>query len=308
MKIVYVGNTSQPHCTEVHVQKTLEALGHEVFPIQENRHDAEDIFERSRHADLFLWTRTWGIKGDAIKLLAKLKEAGIPTASIHLDLYFGISRERDIATDPFWKTEYVFTPDGGHGAEFLKLGINHFWIRAGVFEPECVSGTAHERFDVVFVGSRSYHAEWLYREKLISWLHATYGERFAHFGNGGRPTVRNQALNDVYAGAKVVVGDSLCVGFTAKKYWSDRVYETLGRGGFLIHPWIEGMEDEFTDGEHLLYYNFDDFCQLKSTIDAALALPGVREAIRKRGQKRVRECCTYTHRLKQVLGILNLEK
>ena len=57
--------------------------------------------------------------------------------------------------------------------------------------------------------------------------------------------IRGKELNDLYATAKVVVGDTLCKGFNYPYYFSDRLFETTGRGGFLIHPYIKGLEDYF---------------------------------------------------------------
>ena len=47
-------------------------------------------------------------------------------------------------------------------------------------------------------------------------------------------------INNLYASARVMVGDSCFAG--ADRYWSDRVPEVLGRGGFLIFPKTPGLE------------------------------------------------------------------
>lgn len=311
LRIAYVGNFEPRHSTETHIARTLvEDLGHEVLRLQESTMEVPGIKRQTLDwsADLFLYTRTWGFQGgDGHALLADLDAAGIPSASYHLDLYWGISRERGMINDPFWRTKYVFTPDGASDDKFRNIGVNHFYIRPGVFRAECVPGNPQAKFeaDVGFVGSLdSYHPEWLpYRQQLKNWLIATYGPRFRHWP-GDQPAVRNEELNDLYATVKVIIGDSLCVGFNREYYWSDRVYETIGRGGFLIMPWIKGLEEEFTDGENIVFFNFNDWDGLKEKIDFYLAHDAAREAIRQRSMDFVRDNCTYTNRLTQALTII----
>ena len=110
----------------------------------------------------------------------------------------------------------------------------------------------------------------------------------------------NQELNDVLASTKVIIGDSLCKGFTHKNYWSDRVYETTGRGGFIIHPYIEGLETEFIDKKEIVFYPFDDFATLQGLIDFYVANDKIRESIRTKGMKRTIAEHTYTNRLQEV--------
>lgn len=315
MKIVYVGNFSQRHCTEVHIALTLEELGHEVIRIQEDGFSSYELSDKldDMYFDLFLFTRTWG-KTVQLYHLENLRLRGIPSASYHLDLYVGISREAGLDDDPFWRTDYVFTPDGSEQASkvFKAKGINHHYIKPAVYKGECMVKGKRRELPVLFVGGGSAegephqygHNEWSYRGKLIKFLRDTYGEKFTKKG-WPEETVRNEALNQLYADADVVVGDSLCLNFDHPYYWSDRVYETLGRGGFIIHPYIKGMDEEFEDGTHLVYYEYNNWDQLKEKIDYYLENSDEREKIRKAGHEFVKENATYHNRLQQALGIIN---
>lgn len=318
MKIAYIGNFEPRHSTENHVRLSLEHLGHEVLKIQENRTDLNQLELVCNGADLVLYTRTWGLPGaEMLALWARLKERGIPTASYHLDLYRGLARtdlyERlaplgisSPADDPFWKTEFCFTVDGDPDSArwFASQGIQHYWMRAGVYHAECYRVAVPEKYPVLFVGSHGYHPEWPYRGQLIDFLAGTYGNQFTLLPGNGNPAVRNHALNEAYGASRVVVGDSLVPGFTHRKYWSDRVYETLGRGGMLVHPWIEGMEDEFTDCEHLVFYEFGRFDDLKARVDYYLQADEEREAIRAAGHELVRRRCTYLQRMEAILEVV----
>lgn len=323
MKIAYVGNFQPQHSTETHLAATLEDLGHEVTRIQENDPHlpgAPGLIDRCRGHDLFLFTRTWGTLV-TLDHLNQLSQLGIPSASYHLDLYVGLKREDGLENDPFWRTDYVFTPDGDpHSAEvFKRKNINHYYMKPGVFKPECVLGNYKPELahDVVFVGGgiEYAHKEWPYRRQLVQWLMDNYKgmststtidrldvvrPRFGKYGHPQR-VMRNQDLNDLYASAKVVVGDSVCIDFKHTYYWSDRVYETIGRGGFIIHPFIEGMQEEFKDRETIVFYEYGNFDQLRELIDYYLTHDDERERIRLAGHEYVKEHATYHNRLTQML-------
>lgn len=310
MKIAYCGNFGPAHSTENHIRATLESMGHTVIAIQEDRPGT--MIQKFNGCDLFLFTRTWG---NTVKQfhLDWLKKEGIPTVSYHLDLYVGLQRDGGIETDPFWRTDYVFTPDGSPvSAEVFKSkGINHHYLKPGVFDQECYIADVPIERDIVFVGSyKHYHPEWPYRKQLVEWLQSTYGYRFQVWGGDGLGPIRGHELNKLYASTKVVVGDSLCPNFTHERYWSDRVTETMGRGGFIIHPWIVGMEDrkegEMIDGFHLKYYAFEDFDMLKRTIDYYLENDAEREKIRQQGHEFVKANCTYRNRLEEMFKLIGV--
>lgn len=315
MKIAYVGNFSQRHCTETHLALTLEKLGHEVIRLQENEvtEGALSAMIITEDWDLFLFTRTWDTLV-TMDHLAQLRERKIPSASYHLDLYVGLKREDGLDQDPFWRTDFVFTPDGSQQAAevFKAKSINHYYMKPGVYEDECyIAEPDNYGLDVVFVGGgeatgvgQQYgHKEWPYRGKLIKFLRDTYGDDFHKFG-WPQATIRNEELNQLYANSKIVVGDSLCLNFDHPYYWSDRVYETMGRGGFIIHPFIEGMQEEFTNGKNIVFYEYNNWEQLKEKIDYYLEHDDEREAIRKAGHEFVKANATYTQRLQQMLNVI----
>jgi SAM-dependent methyltransferase len=322
MKIAYVGNFTQRHCTEVHLAATLESMGHEVLRLQENEvsEGALSSMIAATPIDVFLYTRTWG-KLVTLEHLEQLRERKIPSVSYHLDLYVGLERkylhenktlEEILQNDPFWRTDYVFTPDGDPESAkvFQANGVKHYYQRAGVYEPECYRAQRIEENHkpLIFVGGGDRpgsphiygHPEWNYRNELVTWLWDTYGDRFTKFGHP-QQTIRNEALNQLYADTDIVIGDSVCVGFTHQDYWSDRVYETIGRGGFLIHPFIKGLEEEFTDKEHIVFYEYGNFLDLRQKIDYYLMYPAEREQIRQAGFELVKSNYTYTHRLQKML-------
>jgi glycosyltransferase involved in cell wall biosynthesis len=161
--------------------------------------------------------------------------------------------------------------------------------------------------DVAFVGTYHYLKEWPYRKQLIDFLAKTYGSRFKLFGDvienkdPGYPVMAfGKQLNDVYASAKVVVCDSL----HSPMYWSNRIYETLGRGGFAIHPKVEGLEREFEYGKHFVPYDYGDFDGLKRKIDYYIEHDAERNRIRDAGMAYVRKHKTFVQRARQIVAVV----
>lgn len=321
MRITYLGNYQHSWCSEVHWTRELEGLGHDVNRVQEPPGGGDAAFlgvlresVEEHGSELLVWTRTWGLPVEAEKLWRELENAGVQTASYHLDLYVGLKREAGLQRDPFWRTGTVFTPDGdATSAEvFRRHGINHVYSAPGVVSDECIPGTFREEYayDVVFVGSdaRHYHREWRWRGELLDFLRKRYGSRFHRFGNGDE-VVRGQDLNDLYASAKVVVGDSLCPPGHVS-YWSDRPYETVGRGGFLLMPAVPGLEQHFTDREHLRFYEYGNLKQVSDLVDCYLhdANEDDRITIAGQGRQHVAAHHTYRQRWQRALEVLETQR
>jgi hypothetical protein len=316
LKICFLGNFNVDYSSETHHRKSLESLGHEVVLLQEGHANAQQVFDEAMKCDLFIWVHTHGWETPEVDglnmtgVLDKLKAANIPTATYHLDLWFGIDRQKDLDNDSFYKhIGHFFTVDKKMADWFNEnTEVKGHYIHAGVFDQDCyMLPPSDERQDVIFVGSRSYHPEWQYRPQLIDWLQENYRGRFTRYaGDTPKGTTRGRELNQVYADTKVAIGDSLCLNFDYPYYWSDRVYETLGRGGFIIHPYIKGMEQDFEGGKHLVFYKFGDFDDLKRKINYYLERTEERESIRKAGHEHVKEHHTYKNRWQSILEELEL--
>lgn len=304
-----LGNFKNPYSSENHHARALEHLGHKVLKLQEGAVEGNLILSKALGSKMFVWIHThdWKTPGRSMKeVLALLKKAKIPTVAYHLDLWFGLKRQKDMETDDYWNIEHFFTVDPKM-AQYLneKTKTKGYYLPAAISEDYVHRGKYVKKYDhdIVFIGSKSYHEEWPYRQILIDWLKQTYGPRFAHYGWDGIENVRGEDLNDLCASAKVIVGDSLCPNMNYEGYWSDRVYEILGRGGFLVHPRIKGMEKTFSNGLDLVYYDFGDFNQLETIIDFALEHPEDRGTIARDGQV-VASFETYKDRWKHILSIV----
>jgi hypothetical protein len=288
--------------------------GHTVIRVQEGDPEAlETLIGRIRDVDLVLWTRTGDLAAKVghraqWKLLSAAERASVPTVAFHLDRWWGLDREHLVWEEPFFRCQYVITADGGHQDEFASVGVNHFWLPPAVSLPETELGTPEPQYrsPLVFVGSwqPGYHREWKHRPELIKWLQLKYRNEIKFWPQPNQPGVRGQALRNLYASVDVVIGDSCLVG-DATHYWSDRIPETIGRGGFLIHPHVEGLESHYTVGDHLWTWPAGDWQALKQEIDSALASPEAVQEVRISGREHVRQNHTYNTRVNQILDIVN---
>lgn len=315
MRVGYIGNFEPKHSTESHVARALRENGHQVFQYQEHKPEEWDrligrLSGSHPGLDFVLWTRTiWNppISYRQMKNMQAAAEAkGVPTVSYHLDRWFGLNRTNEVLGSPFFRNTLVITADGGHQDDFASEGINHIWMPPGVSRAECMR-RFHEKpefkHDVVFCGSsQSYHHEWGYRLELVGWLEKTYGDRLGLYPKD-KPALRGQDLVDLYGNAKVMVGDS-CLNGGITYYWSDRIPETLGRNGFLVHPNVVGLDDHFNIGEHLVTYDLGDFDGLKDTIDRYVEDDESRKQIAKAGREWVLKHHTYERRMEQVVDLV----
>ena len=303
-KILYFGSFDKPYDTEVYVSNTLESLGHEVdrkYASKTNNSELKRLL--TLDYDFVMLSKGWFM--DEEKAIEILKDSSKKTIGWFWDLCWDTPREKLLYTHHLFKADIVFTSDGGD-RDWKKYGINHVTLRQGIYEPEAVKGQFKKEydFDVAFVGTMVHESafNWRHRSDLVNFLKKYYGNKFIHLGNGDG--VRNMELNNVYASVKVVVGDSVA----APHYWSNRLYETIGRNGFLIFPMIEGLDKEFTPYKHFIPYSYFEFTQLAEKIDYFIEHEKERNEIRDAGFEHCKKFHTYTIRCQQLIEYINKNK
>jgi hypothetical protein len=300
MKCFYIGDFRKPYSSENYVAYGLRENGVEVVEFQETRGvSTRAVYEYTEQEKpdfvLFCKNRIYG-RGDI--LMKALNEKGFLTVTWLFDLYFGLPNEmgshRTVKDSPFM-ARMVFTSDGGHDAEWKKERINHYLLRQGIHAPEAKRGKKLGGIPpILFIGSNTY---WN-RDKLITRLRDRYKTDFRHYGQGGEaPEIRGEYLNNILASTKIVVGDSV----PSDNYWSNRIYEILGRGGFLLHPYVKGIESEFVPYKHFVPYEYGNYEQLYEIVDYYLTHDKEREKIRRAGHKLVATKYTYTKRCQTLL-------
>lgn len=319
MRIAYIGNFEPEWSTENDVRKAFEHLGHTVIKLQENKTGWLDVRRQALHSDLLLWTSTWEQENggqptaESLETLRLCALKGIPTATYHLDVFFGADRGlRRWLANPMLFTRYVFTADGDHEAEWQKMGVNHIWLRPAVRHDAAHYGTPRPEYacDVAFLGSNGhgYHENsWPYRKQLVDFLRDMCARRGWTWRNpgGDDPKIeRSPDRNDFYASAKVTVGDSLCHLKEKSHYCSDRVYEATGCGGFLIMPRIDFVDQDFEG--NMPMYNWGDFKELETAIDYYLTHEKQRAQAVDACQKISATQHTYVNRVQTILEAVGL--
>lgn len=312
MRIVFLGNFRFDFCSEVHHAKSLESMGHEVVRLQETVATREQLLEEGLKSDIVVAIHTHGWQTPGLLswefISDEFRAAGVPFITYHLDLWFGLARQKDL-DDEFYKGLHWFFTVDKLMADWLNENTNTkgYYIPAGVYDKETVMLNQQQvGYDIVFTGSRNYHPEYPYRPQLVDFLSKTYGRRFIHIGNDGEVgQQRGLALNQIYRNAKISVGDTLNINFEYPYYYSDRLFEQPGRGAFQIFPNIKGVEDCYEDGKEIVLYEHGNLEDLKEKIDYYLAHHSEREAIRQAGFERTKRDHTYVKRWGEILRVVN---
>lgn len=314
MKIAYIGNFEPEYSTENDVRKAFEFLGHEVLKIQENAPAHQKSFPND--VDLVLITGTWdGLYSpeEVIDSFKRFAEMGIPTATLHLDTFWGKSRGgRKWWLHPMFHTAYIFTADGDYQKEWRLFGKNHYWLPPAVRHDAVHKGKFREEYacDLAFVGSngQGYHEDvWNYRKELVDFLRGFAKQNNLVWKNpgGDHPKIsRGEDMNDFYASAKVTVGDSLCLKRQESHYWSDRIPEALGRGGFLIMPRINTIDQDPEYYGHVPMYDWGDFDGLGKIIEENLIDEIYRKHIINFNLGIIQEKHTYVNRAQEMLKVI----
>ncbi|CKH13208.1 hypothetical protein PXH78_09325 [Mycolicibacterium smegmatis] len=272
MKIVVLGNRIEsgrvfeswrPDCVEA-----LKQLGHQVTALPFGSVAVPLLRNVAKDADMLLWLKDEppSPAEEVIDALRSLEGRGVVTVALHMDLFHGVERRKDlIGKLPWWTCQYVFTADGG---DRDWGGVNHRWFPPAFGTRYLGLWEADDRYrhKATFVGTHSQRIHGDHRGALLQWANGTYGCDFRQYGTKSSP-VWGKKLNKLYATADLVLGDSAPAPF----YWSDRVPRTLGRGGILAHPRVPGMEEQgFTDDVMILYDRFD-FASIKERRDSMTA-------------------------------------
>ena len=349
-RVCYVGNVgpgSADHSTENDIRRAFEYLGWTVDPVREidfmrqiqRPRDWEALRERFLASDLVLHTLTQGqypAVDQVLGLWQACANAGVPTASVHLDLFYGLSSPKDAGPQrqdlprlhPMFRVAHVFTADGDHDAEFERDGVNHHWLPPAVRHDEArrIEPTAEDRvkyagIDVAFIGSKGYHKEWPHRPEMIDRLRDQYGSRFAHIGGGADAdlhgddggALRGEALNRAYATIPVIVGD-YCFAGQLDRYWSDRFFETWGRGGNLVFPHSQALADlvpgiwSSSRGRGYPSWIIGDWDELFREVDGAIRNYDHPTCVRLCGEMQawVAREHTYVNRVRTMLDVIGL--
>lgn len=258
MKILYVAKHGRhDNQDEDAISYALRALGHEVLCLGETEARSTLLskagFKLQSQHDFLLFNKWEDV--DALKRLE------IPRVFWFFDLIQwpdpefrqrGIVREkwmRDVThlcltgfcTDGDWVSGWNKETTEAEQGGFGKWGPKLHWLMQGADERVTGLGVPNPSLacDILFTGSVIHGGK---RISHIEHLKQRWGSQFKAMGHKPKDRVHGRALADLYASAKVVIAPD---GPVTDLYWSNRVYLTLGFGGFLIHPQCDGLIDQY---------------------------------------------------------------
>jgi len=199
-----------------------------------------------------------------------LREDWIDLVSSFVD--YGFVTDETFVRRHKYKNLYVLRQ--GIGDEFIDY--------QGQFRPEFAK-------DVVFLG-RVYGV----RGEWVRMLKREFGNRFEVYNN-----VFDKNLKDCMASCKIALAPLYP---SDDFYWSSRIYQIVGNGGFIIHPRLQGLAEEgWIDGKH--YVGYRTYPEMVEKIKYYLKHEKEREKIRKAGYEFCIKNFKYSDRVKKLLEI-----
>lgn len=280
MKIAYVHTENkQSDETEKHIAYSFRKLGHEVIEFPQTGSPAGI----PKDADLLLFHHWYGVN------VGFLESLPMPKACWMFDKIWR-GRDAYVRTiaplcDKFFLTDGTFAASAGiPQLQVLRQGIGDRDAKAGTMNRDAYPG------DIAFTGS-------VYGERA-AWaqgLEKRYGSKFRVFGN-----VFNRDLYDLCASVPAIVAP---MHPSDQHYWSNRIYLVMGSGGFMVHPRLEGLAEEFIEGVHYAGYASQE--ELYDTLDYYLREDAERRKIAAAGFALMHQKFTFTHRIKALLASLD---
>lgn len=289
-KIVYLGNFGNKFSdtTERHIKKAFEELGHEVVPIDEKNFNIDEILKHK--GDLFFFHKGGtGMNVPMEALVDLLSQISYKKVFWYFDKVWNEREQWMDMVIPFVDMGFLTDETYVRRHKYKNLKV----LRQGIGEWEYELKLPKKLKDeIAFIGS-------IYgdRQKFALAMKEVYGEKFKIYNN-----VFGKKLAELCQSVKIVVAPLFP---SDDFYWSSRIYQVLGSGGFLIHPRLEGLKEEFEDGGH--YVGYKNGIELRSAIDFFLDNKNskVREKIRKQGHLKCIQEFTYKDRVKELLKQIN---
>jgi hypothetical protein len=156
--------------------------------------------------------------------------------------------------------------------------------------------------DIAFIGqARADESRVVLTRKLAERFNVkVYGKNWQTFGI--KPTLkavtpRGYAL--ICRGAKIILGADITD--EVEGYWSNRLWLTLGCGGFFLTAYVRGMEKNFENKRHLVWYHSESECL--SLAEEYLARPDLRHKIARQGYDMVHERHTFHHFVQRAISL-----
>lgn len=295
MKILFVGEfipyPSGEIPTEYFIAEALEKSGILVVRVDirniSNYALTEQIVKGSKECDLVLFAS--GI------LALSLEDFGwacgqvkVPKILYTNDWIFLTEERKRVYLEKFPYVDLLITSD------FEEYGIKQVRIPMACLPSYDFAPTFSN--DLVFVGAVHYAEE---RKKFLDRIRDYFLVRLDIYGFcGNKDPVYGEKLEKVLQSYKIALGHN-CI--SRRGYWSSRNYIVPGYGGFLLTPYVEGLEEEFEDKKHVVWWKDVEECI--DLIKYYLKNEDEREKIRKEGYEFTQRVHSWDSRIKEFIRV-----
>ncbi len=328
LRVLIVGAWNHRGRHEELIARAFRRIGAQVRGLNPSRH--QSLYHRGPRLFPFLLERM--VRGFRPHLLLTSKGKGVPP-----DLWASLPGIKVV-----WYTDYRDPPDPhivalarvsdrffltayGQIPKYQSLGLSNVeFLPQGVDPSMCPLRPAVLRHLISFFGSGyAYRHRWEILTALAErYTLSIWGTNWARYDcpfDGSRclrpeeweaqrqrlprphPPVYNEDLGQKIAETAIVLG----IGVPGVPlYFSNRVWLTLGWGGFLLQEYVEGLEHFFENHRHLVWYR--DVEEAVDLIAWYLAHPGPRERIALQGYQQVQRFHTYDQRIQVLLQSVGL--
>jgi hypothetical protein len=275
------------NCDEDAVAHALTELGHTVTRLDESDGRHAPSFE----ADLCLF-----FKWRDPATLARIK---CPKVFYYFDLIWF----RDATIAPRcrgrvqWMREMLPHVDLGFATDgdfcTRVRGGRLVWLPQGADGRILGAGKAGpRRTPILFTGIRNGGQG---RASFVDDMQAHYGRDFRHVQSG----VYRRELADLIASSDIVVAPDAPV---TDRYCSNRIFNVLGFGGFLLHPYCEFLASMYEDRKEVVFYRSRE--ELHGLIQEYRRAGDERRRIAEAGLARTAKDHTYLHRVATMMGVI----
>lgn len=191
----------------------------------------------------------------------------------------------------------------GYKADYLQVSFH-----TGIHNPN--NRGSDKRGKIVFMGN--HYLEHQYplsaeRLELCRKLKEVFADDFHIFGQNWHleglqaDFTPSNSCSYIYSGYDIAINHSH---YQRSRYSSDRLFYILGSGSFCLTQWYPRIEEEFTDGEHLVVYKDLDDLIKKCNFWLRPENEAKRNKIAKQGCEYVHTQCTWNKRIQQLIPII----
>ncbi|MCH8012127.1 MAG: glycosyltransferase [Candidatus Marinimicrobia bacterium] len=311
MKILLVGRGRKKTRTEYFVKVALKENDHQVYVFDDVK--LSQLLGRSA-VQVLLKSMIAFLQPDLVYFAkaSKLSVSSIRRISakvLTVMWYFDIRKSLDPMVLERAKQVGLFvTVSSELSKRFEAAGVKNVWHLPQAFTQHILQMKPRENIkptDVAFIGNnRGAEARIRLLKKIGTQFQLTvWGSGWAGFQDSfivPDKKVFNKDYVSICQNSRIVLATPTEESYSSvRHYFSNRVWLTLGSGGFLLHKYHEGMDDYFKDQKHLVFFQDDNDCLEK--IQYYLSHEEERKNIAYSGQRYVLEHHTYRVRIEALM-------